>query len=203
MNIFRKKKVDVTVINDSFKIETVTINMGNDELVSIYVIIDDKREFILKKSINYFCSLYFEYDSNYIVFYTTRYGISSILSCVEVVYDIKNKRTIKLDNKKSFLFKYMYIDLRTIDPKVILQYINDCDLELTSNDNIESFEEYITGGNKNISKEEVINYIFEKYPVLKEYTNISGPLSVKKYDELLKEMDIPEYGFHIIKQIIE
>ncbi len=198
----------VKITNSLELIESVVKDTSSSldvRMSSIYVNNGNKKVLLFETRTSPLFLLRYVYDDSYIVVYTIDVSMNAIK--VQTVYDIKNNKILKLDDKKRFLFRNMYVAKVKFDVQTVLQYINESNLGITSNNKIKFFEEYITGGNKNISKQEVINYILECYPILKKYTDIKGPLSITNFNNIMEKINAINYNyqyrFHVMKQIVE
>ncbi len=197
----------MTVINDSVKVEKIitrdeNLEYSDSKLTSIYICVGSEKILLCEKITDDYRSLNYVFDENYIV------AIYNFMdSFVEAVYDINNKKILELDDEKRRILEYMYISDRRFNIEIILQYINEADLKITSEEKITEFEKYITGFNKNISKEEVIDYICEEYPIFEDYKDISAPLSVIDYRKIVEEIrDIINNSYvklSIIRHIVD
>lgn len=143
------------------------------------------------------------YDENYIVVYSRGDMSNQIPLFIEAAYNIKNKSIVNLSGKIRVLLEYMLIHKKGIDIAAILEYINDCPLGIAEEDEKEDLVRYLTSGNTEISREEIIKYILNNYPELHEHMNYTNKLSVIEYRNILDEFDDDYLRFHVIPQIID
>lgn len=120
---------------------------------------------------------------------------------IEAAYDIKEERMLDLSYKKlKVILEYMFISKRGFELTDILTLINKEDLQILDEESKGDLKRILTTGNDNITNEEVINYILSKYPMLKKYRNLSGPLSVIEYKKIEEELGQDIFRFHLMPQ---
>ena len=185
--------------------EKISSSLGIEKIVKktktvIYLYVKGERTLLFAMPTSEYLWLNYVYDENYIVVYSRGCMVNQIPLKVEIAYDIKNNKIFNVSRKNEKLFEYMYIFQKGFDISVVIQYLNGKDLQIVSAYELEDFERYITGGNCEISKEKIVDYIIEQYPVLKEYVNFSSPLSVKQYREIVDDIAIETIRFHIMPQ---
>ena len=105
-----------------------------------------------------------------------------------------------MSNKKiKVLLEYMLISKKGFDLANVLSEINSSDLGLLDEDEKEDLSIYLTSGNMDISKDQIISYILNRYPQLKKYTELEGKLSVTEYRKIIDELADTFY-FHMMSQ---
>lgn len=171
----------------------------------IFIYHDDMEILLadVKKITGAFCTRTV-YDDNYIVVYSRGDMSNQIPLYIEAAYNIKNKSIVNLsDNKIRLLLEFMLICKKPIDVGVILEYINNFPLEIAEKDDIRDFVRYLTGGNNEISREEIIEYILDNYPELENYMNYTNKPSVIQYRNILNSFGRRYFNFHIMPQIVD
>ncbi len=147
----------------------------------------------------------FAYDENYLVVLFKFYDTKNFAHTV-AAYNIKKKRLLDLENNEnlSAALDYMFVDKESFPLTFVLELINDEELGLKTKEELEdSIIYYLTNGNENITLEEIKQYIFNCYPKLKKYTNLSIPFAVSDYQCILEEFNKYELEFHKMPQIID
>ena len=183
-------------LNDELFIEQ--IKKRNRTIISI---IDGKYKILLSdiETNNYYWNK-FVFNDTYVVAYSRGCMVNPIPLNIEAAYNFKEKRIITLNEKIKILLEYMLISKKGFELANVLQEINEQDLGVLEEIEKEDLRTYLTAGNKNITHEEIINYILNTYPELKEYTNLQGPLSVVDYRNILDNLDNKVFNFHIMEQ---
>lgn len=144
------------------------------------------------------------FDENYVVVYSRGCMVNQIPLNVEAAYDIKEKRLLDLSNKKlKVILEYMFISTRGFELTDILTFINKEDLGILDEESKDDLKRILTCGNNKISDEEVLNYIFKKYPILLNYRNLKGPLSVINYKKIEEEIGQEIFRFHLMPQSLK
>ena len=181
--------------------EDLTIEQIKKRNRTIISVIDGKEKILLSdiKTNDYFWSK-FVFNDTYIVAYSRGCMVNQIPLNIEAAYNIKEKRLIDLDERTKVLLEYMLICKKGFDLAYVLQEINKEDLGVVDTEETEYLRTYLTSGNKNITQEEVINYILNTYPELKDYTNLKGPLSVVEYRNIKNKLTNSKFSFHIMEQ---
>jgi len=147
----------------------------------------------------------FAYDENYLVVLFKFYDTKNFAHTV-AAYNIKEKRLLDLENNENLSdeLDYMYAQKESFPLTFVLELINDEELGLKTKEELEdSIIYYLTNGNENITLEEIKQYIFNCYPKLKKYTNLSIPFAVSDYQCILEEFNKYELEFHKMPQIID
>ena len=126
------------------------------------------------------------YNENYLVVFSRGTIGNSIPLTVEAVYDLVNNRVVKVTEKNSKIFEYMCVCKKSIEPDVILEFLNDNKLELVEPCEVEDFIRYVTAENSDISKEEIKAYVLKEYPYFKDYMNFETTFTVKQYKSVIK-----------------
>lgn len=144
------------------------------------------------------------FDENYIVVYSRGCMVNQIPLNVEAAYDIKEKRMLDLSNKKlKVILEYMFISTRGFELTDILTFINNDDLKILDEETKDDLKRILTCGNNKITDEEVVNYILKKYPILLNYKNLRGPLSVIDYKKIEEEIGHEIFRFHLMPQSLK
>lgn len=163
---------------------------------------DNKTITLLNKEYNPKLVRSFNYDENYVTV-ISKYAYRDY-AYVEAAYNIKDKELVELDYNTSYLLDYMYALKDIYSLGYVLELINDNYLGFYSDDVLEdSIILYLTSGNPNITKEEVINYVLECYPKLKKYTNLELPFTASKYQEIIHDIGKLELSFYKMPFVIE
>ena len=181
--------------------EDLTIEQIKKRNRTIISVIDSKEKILLSdiETNNYYWNK-FVFNDSYVVAYSRGCMVNPIPLNIEAAYNIKEKRIITLNEKIKVLLEYMLISKKGFELANVLQEINEQDLGVLEEIEKEDLRTYLTSGNKNITHEEVINYILSTYPQLQEYTNLQGPLSVVDYRNILDNLDNTIFNFHIMEQ---
>ena len=144
------------------------------------------------------------FDENYIVVYSRGCMVNQIPLNVEAAYDIKEKRMLDLSNKKlKVLLEYMFISTRGFELTDILTFINDEDLKILDEESKGDLKRILTSGSNKITDDEVIEYIISKYPILANYRNLKGPLTVIDYKNIEEEIGQEIFNFHLMPQSLK
>lgn len=144
------------------------------------------------------------FDENYVVVYSRGCMVNQIPLNVEAAYDIKEKRMLDLSNKKlKVILEYMFISTRGFELTDILTFINNEDLGILDEESKEDLKRILTCGNNKITDEEVVNYILKKYPILMNYRNLRGPLTVIEYKKIEEEIGQEIFRFHLMPQSLK
>lgn len=152
---------------------------------------------------NYFWSKVV-FDDNYVVVYSRGCMVNQIPLNIEAAYDIKEKRMLDLSNKKlKVLLEYMFISTRGFELTNILSFINKEDLKILEEEEKDDLKSILTSGNSKITDEEVIRYILSKYPILENYRNLKGPLTVIDYKKIEDEIGQDIFRFHLMPQSLK
>lgn len=184
--------------------EEIIIEQINKRDRTIISVICDNEKTILSdvKTYSHFWNKVI-FNDTYIVAYSRGCFVNPIPLNIEAAYNIKEKRLIELSNETQILLKYMLLLKKEFDLAHVLQTINKENLDIIKEEEKEHLKTYLTAGNKNISQEEVINYILSTYPQLKYYTNLEGPLSVVEYQNIKNDLINVQFYFHIMEQDLE
>lgn len=145
----------------------------------------------------------FSYNDYYIVSFS-RVNISGRPLIIHSCYSIKDKRVIDLSDPSNEKLKNalnnMLLTRKNFSLAHVLQEINLYDLELLDEDEKGELSNFLTAGNNEITKDEIVLHIVGKYPSLLGYMNLHRPLTVAEYRKIRKELDIKEFGFYAISQ---
>ncbi len=188
------------IINDNLRVEE-----NKKRTRTITSIIEDGKRKILTdiKTNDYFWSKVV-FDENYIVVYSRGCMVNQIPLNIEAAYNIKEKRMLDISNPKiKVLLEYMLISTRGFELTDILTFINNEDLKILDEESKDDLKRMLTCGNNKITDEEVINYILSKYPVLSNYRNLKGPLTIIDYKKLVDEIGQEIFRFHLMPQNLE
>lgn len=180
-------------IVESLKRKKVFVNHNNKEILLANV--KKITEYFWVRTVN---------DENYIVVYSRGDMSNRIPLKIEAAYNIKNRSIVDLSNPKiKVLLEYMLICKKGFDVANVLEYINDYPLEIIDEDEKEDLAIYLTCGNTEISRTEIIKYILDNYPQLKEHMNYTEKLSVIQYRNIIDSLETDTLWFHEMPQIID
>ena len=113
----------------------------------------------------------------------------------------REKRILDLSNKKlKVLLEYMFISKIGFELNEVLAFINTEDLKILDEELKGDIKRRLTSANDKISDEEVIEYILKNYPILSNYRNLKGPLTVIEYKNIEDEIGAYFFRFHIMPQ---
>lgn len=141
-----------------------------------------------------------EYNEYYIIAYSHGCMANQIPLSIDAAYSIQEKRLLTLSPKLEELLENMLVSKKGFGFAQVLQAINEVDLQIIRKRKSNELVNYLTAGNPNISKQQVVEYILGCYPEFKKYTNFKGTLSVLKFEKLKLELGANTYFFHIIPQ---
>ncbi|MBQ8043674.1 MAG: hypothetical protein IJ272_05940 [Clostridia bacterium] len=140
-------------------------------------------------------------NKHYIVAYSRGCMVNQIPLNIDAAYSITDGKQLDLSNQKlKVLLEYMFICRKGFELAQVLATINSDDLELVDDEEKEILIKYLTAGNVSITREQVIDYILKQYPKLKEYTNLTSPISVAKYKEIARSVREETLHFHVMPQ---
>lgn len=167
---------------------------------TIITLIKDNQEQILSdKETNDYFSIEIIYDNNNIVVYSKGYMINQIPLNIEAVYNINRDIIFDLtDNRTKEFFKYLYINKITLKLEEILTIINKEDLKILEETTKEEIKSLLTYGNTNITEEELIEYILNEYPILKDYQNLKAPLTAHEYIKIKNKIGHDIFRLYLI-----
>ena len=150
-----------------------------------------------------FFKLNFSYDENYIVTYSRGCMVNNIPIQVESAYNIKSRRIVELDSNIKEKLEYMLLCSKGFSLEDLVSIINSWDMLYHGYDKrVKEVIKYLSGGNENISREQVIDYIYANYPKLKKYYN-SKPSPMPLFEYRLIVIDKNIYWFHMMPQIVD
>ena len=187
----------ITKITDNLSVKED--NRKNRTIISV---IDGDKEVLLSdiETDEYFWNKWV-YDENYVVAYSRGCMVNQIPHTVEAAYSIKNKRLLNMQNERiKELLEFMLICKKGFDLTQILTEINSSDLGLLSGDKKAELRNYLTSGNKNINKKDIMSYILEAYPQLEKYASLTEKLSISEYRSIEEELDESTFWLHAIPQ---
>ena len=140
-------------------------------------------------------------NKHYIVAYSRGCMVNQIPLNIDAAYSITDGKQLDLSNQKlKVLLEYMFICRKGFELAQVLATINSDDLELVDDEEKEILIKYLTAGKVSITREQVIDYILKQYPKLKEYTNLTSPISVAKYKEIARSVREETLHFHVMPQ---
>ncbi len=153
-----------------------------------------------KETGNYFWSKV-AYNEYYIVAYSRGCMVNQIPLNIDAVYSIKDKKMLDLCNKRlRVMLEYMLVCRKAFDLTHVLTTINSIELGLVDVNKSNCLADYLTCGNSAISHEQILWYILNQYPKLRDYINLVAPISVVKYKEIVNNLAGETYYFHVIPQ---
>lgn len=115
-------------------------------------------------------------DDNYVVVYSKGSMMNQIPLIVECAYSINSDAILNTKKNKKLAkdLEMMLISKRLFDIFTVVSVLDKSDLKSEYLDvETDYFIEYLTNGNNNISREEIISYILRSYPDLVDYLNLS------------------------------
>lgn len=188
-------------INDSITIE---INKKFGRTI-ITLNKNGKKEVLSSLKTNDYFWSDIKFDENYIIIYSRGCMVNQIPLKIECAYNIKTDTILDVqkDKKLANELDYMFISKQGFDIETTLSVINSSNLEASDNEDVKNMIKYLTNGNNNITKEEVINYIIKAYPLLLRFSQIETSITVMDYKMILKEFDSSCLYFHKMPQIID
>lgn len=193
-------KRDTIVIDDELLVKIEKTNRK----ATVYICENGNKKLLAQVKTGDYVWAYVTGDNNYVVVYSRGCMINQIPLNIEAAYNIKNKSTVNLENKKvKVLLEYMFISKRSFDIATVLSFINNRDLGVCEEDEVDDFIYYLTSGNKDITYNEILDYVLKIYPELTKYMNIKEKMSVIEYREIVEEFDTNILRFQIMPQIVE
>lgn len=141
----------------------------------------------VKTSEYFFCKV--KLSASYLVVYTRGCMVNNIPLVIEAAYSITTREIVNLDCEKTrSLLDYMVVSRTAFDIAEVLQAINKADLEIVEQEKKYNLKRYLTADTTHFTEDEVMSHILKAYPWLVNYTNLSGPISVIGYRNLIKEI---------------
>jgi len=187
----------ITNINDELSVREVSEK--NRTIISL--IDGDEETLLLDVMTDQFFSGGWVSDENYIVAYSIGCMLNQIPPTIESAYSIKDKKFLNVSNEKiKSLLENMLIYKKRFNLDKVLTAINKSDLGILLDREKNDLVDYLTSGNKNLSRDMVVEYILKKYPKLREYTNLKGNLSVSEYRGVEKEFAMTDFWFNAMPQ---
>ena len=108
---------------------------------------------------------------------------------VNAAYDTNKHRLIDLSNDRiRESITHMFLS-KSFSFEQVLQEINKVDLGVINDEQKNILHDYITSGNKNITHEQVVEFILMIWPQFSKYANIDHQLKVFEYIDI-------KHGFH-------
>lgn len=144
----------------------------------------------------------YAFNENYIVAYSRGCMVNQIPLKVEAAYDMANKKVIPVTKKNKAIFEYMCIAKKGVHADVILEFLNDNKLDIAETDEVDDFVRYVTAGNVDITREQIVAYILTQYPILEKYMNLEEKLTAKKARRIIEEIGDSVLRFHIMPNIL-
>lgn len=191
---------DTIVIDDELLVKVENTNRKT----TVYICENGNNKLLAQVKTGDYVWAYVTCDNNYVVVYSRGCMINQVPLNIEAAYNIKNKSTVNLENKKTkVLLEYMFVSKRGFDIATVLSFINNRDLGITEKDEVEDFIYCLTSGNKDITYNEILDYVLKAYPELTKYMNIKEKMSVIEYREIVEEFDTNILRFHIMPQVVE
>ena len=125
---------------------------------------------------------------------------------IERAYDIKERRLVNLNSYTRNTLESMLICQKFIDSCTVLAIINNWNVPEEDRKEIDDEINYLTNGNIDITREQVINYIFKCYPDLRKFACYPTPLDIYRYKAIRRSINMIAPGgfaFHIMPQHID
>ena len=189
-----KRKIEIT---DNLIVEE---NKKSKRTITSVIENGERRILTDIKTNDYFWSKII-FDENYIVVYSRGCMVNQIPLNIEAAYDIKEKRILDLSDKKlKVILEYMFISTRGFELTDVLTFINQEDLKILDEESKGDLKRILTSGNSRITDEEVIKYILSIYPILANYRDLKGPLTVIQYKNIEEEIGQEVFRFHLMPQ---
>ncbi len=186
----------------NFKVnDSIYIGEERKDNKVIYYVTDDGKETILhtfdiddnrQHGCNYSRDFVFAWSSD-------KYGRH--LS-INAIYDINKKRNISLNPDDASKYMNVFIYTKSFSLRDVLTLINNWDYEYGKSDSFRSMIDYLTGGDKEISRECIIDYVCRCYPSLREHCSYKEPISTLTYLYIALDFDCDFLSFHMMPQVI-
>ncbi len=189
---------DVRRINSRVQVER-NIRM---KTTAISVIVDGEKTVLADMKTNDYFWLKYEHNDRYIVVYSRGCMVNQIPLKVEAAYDIKNEKVVEIKRKNQVILEYMLIGKKQFEIGTILEFINDCLLNVASKEETEDFKRYLTAENPNITRERIKEYIISCYPVLSMYCDYDYIITVMEYREIMEKLG-NNLCFHIMPEALD
>lgn len=189
---------DVRRINSRVQVER-NVRM---KTTAISVIVDGVKTVLADMKTSDYFWLKYEHNDRYIVVYSRGCMVNQIPLKVEAAYDIKNEKVVEIKRKNQVILEYMLIGKEHFEIGTILEFINDCVLNIASEEETEDFKRYLTAENPNITREQVKEYVISCYPVLAAYCDYDCIITVMEYRELLDKLG-NNLCFHIMPEALD
>ena len=141
-------------------------------------------------------------NDNYIVTYSGNASNGMPLQ-VHCAYNIKYRRFVHMDRAMKNKIQNMLITQKGINLKTLLAIINGYPVPESVQANVDEQINYLTAGNPEFTKEQVVEYILTTYPELREYSHYQLPVSVYEYDEIEAALGTRAFFFHVMPQVID
>ncbi len=187
-------------INDDLRID---YNNGDGKTV-ITLIDNDKRIIMFDQETNEYFWAEYRVNDDYVVVFSRGCMVNNIPLVIESVYDIREKRLVKLNSKTQKVFENMLVTKCFIDNASIIAIINKWNVPEEDRKEIDEAIDYLTNGNESITTNQVIEYIFKCYPGLKKFACYPTPFDIYRYKSIRRTLN--ESGghfFHIMPQRID
>ena len=121
---------------------------------------------------------------------------------IDAIYDVNKKRKISLNPEDANKYKYVFIYVKSFSLRDVLMLINKWDYDYGKTDGLIEMIDYLTGGDKEISRECIIDYVYRCYPRLREYGSYKEPISALKYTFIACELGTDSIKFHMMPEVI-
>ena len=121
---------------------------------------------------------------------------------VDAIYDINRKRNISLNPDNNEKYKYALMNTKSFKLTDVLTLINCWDYKYGETASFRALVNYLTGGDKEISRECIIDYIYNHYPELKPFGSYKEPVSTTQYQHIVRELGTNSLCFHMMPQVM-
>ena len=190
----------LTDVKDGIKVREV-IKKGRTTIS----VIDGENEIKLSgmETSDYFWNLWLS-DDNYIVNYSRGCMFNQIPLTIEAAYSIKNHRLLNVkDQKVSDLLNFMLVCSKGFKLEEILTELNDKDLDIIDEKDKGRLHEYLTAGNKAITKDQIKLHLIGACPKLAQYMDLGEHLSVRRFKQIGDDFDGNVLFLHAMPQDLE
>lgn len=163
--------MDIIKINDSISIE-----VKKSEFRTVITLSRNGEKIILSDSYtDYAIMCNVAYDDNYIVVYLKDNTINQFPLEIKCAYNIKTNTFLNVRRNFELVenLEMMLINKRMFNIEPVIIWLNQKDIELGFQDETERLIDYLTNGNKNITRDEIVSYILKEYPVLSNYLGLT------------------------------
>ena len=188
--------------------DDISISCEKDGEKTIITLTDKNKSIVMfdEKTDDYYWAEY-RVNEHYVVVFSRGCMMNQIPIYIERAYDIKEGRLVNLNSYTRKVLEDMLICQRFIDSATILAIINNWNVPSEYSKEIDKDIEYLTNGNKDITREQVIDYIFKCYPSLRQFACYPTPSDIYRYKSIRRaiiNMIAPGgFAFHIMPQRID